>query len=119
NFGYFLGILFVMPELFKSPLAIVDVETTGTSYKNGGVIDIGILRVENGQVVQTMQQLINPGAQIPAFVTQLTGITNDDLEGAPMFADVATDVYELLEDCIFVAHNVRFDYAFIKEELLR
>ena len=108
-----------MPELFRSPLAIVDVETTGTSYKNGGVIDIGILRIEQGEVVQTMRQLINPGSPLPAFITQLTGITNDDVVDAPAFNEVAQDVYELLEDCIFVAHNVRFDYSFIKEALRR
>jgi DNA polymerase III subunit epsilon len=108
-----------MPDLFSQPLAIVDVETTGMSHVHGGVIDIGILRVENGQVVQTMRQLINPGSLIPAFITQLTGITNDDLADAPAFTDVAQDVYDLLEDCIFIAHNVRFDYAFIKEEMSR
>lgn len=108
-----------MPELLNSPLAIVDVETTGMSYKNGGVIDLGILRIEQGQVVQTMRQLINPGTPLPAFITQLTGISNQDVADAPSFADIAQDVYDLLEGCIFVAHNARFDYAFIKEELLR
>ncbi len=108
-----------MPNLFHSPLAIVDVETTGMSYKNGGVIDVGILRIEQGQVVQTMRQLINPGTSLPAFITQLTGISNDDITGAPTFTEVAQDVYDLLEGCIFVAHNARFDYAFIKEELGR
>ena len=108
-----------MPELFNFPLAIVDVETTGMSYKNGGVIDVGILRIEQGQVVQSMRQLVNPGTPLPAFITQLTGISNQDVADAPSFSEVANDVYDLLEGCIFVAHNVRFDYAFIKEELLR
>lgn len=108
-----------MPELFNSPLAIIDVETTGMSYKNGGVIDVGILRVEHGQVVQTMQQLVNPGTPLPSFITQLTGITNEDVADAPLFDDIARDVYDLLEGCVFIAHNARFDYAFIKEEFSR
>lgn len=108
-----------MPHLYDYPLAIVDVETTGTSYSHGGVIDIGVLRIEHGQVVQTFQQLVNPGAPIPAFITQLTGITNQDLAEAPSFTDIAADLEDVLADCVFVAHNARFDYAFIKEEFRR
>lgn len=108
-----------MPQLFDYPLAIIDVETTGMSHLHGGVIDVGLIRVEHGQVVHTYQQLINPGSPIPAFITQLTGITNDELESAPSFADIATELRGLIDGCIFVAHNARFDYAFIKEEFRR
>ncbi len=108
-----------MPHIFDYPLAVIDVETTGTSYTYGGVIDVGVLRIEQGQVVQTFQQLINPGTTIPAFITQLTSITNDQLADAPYFGDIAKQLHELLTDCVFVAHNARFDYAFIKEEFKR
>lgn len=108
-----------MPHLYDYPLAVVDVETTGTSYLRGGIIDIGVFRIENGQVVQTYQRLLNPGSVIPAFITQLTGITNEDLSSAPAFADIANDLEDILADCIFVAHNARFDYAFVKEEFKR
>jgi DNA polymerase-3 subunit epsilon len=105
--------------LFDQPLAIVDVETTGMSSQNGGVIDIGVLRIEHGQVTEAYSQLINPGVRIPAFITQLTGIENQDLEEAPSFADIASHLWDLLDGCIFIAHNVRFDYSFIKQEFKR
>jgi DNA polymerase-3 subunit epsilon len=105
--------------LLDQPLAFVDVETTGTSFKNGGVIDVGVVRIENGQVVSTFQQLVNPGSRIPQFISNLTGITNDQLEDAPAFAEIADQFREIVEGCIFVAHNVQFDYAFIKEEFRR
>jgi DNA polymerase-3 subunit epsilon len=106
-------------SLFDYPLVVIDVETTGISHRYGGVIDVGVLRIEDGQVVETFQHLINPGSRIPAFITQLTGITNDDLASAPYFADIAPQLQLLLKDCIFVAHNARFDYSFIKEEFRR
>ena len=108
-----------MPHLLDQPLVIVDVETTGTSYRYGGVIDVGVLRVENGHIVRTFAQLINPGSAIPAFITQLTGITNDDLADAPSFKEISPDLFNILDGALFVAHNARFDYAFIKEEFRR
>ena len=108
-----------MPNLYDYPLAVIDVETTGTSYTHGGIIDVGVLRIEQGNVVGTYQQLVNPGSAIPAFITQLTGITNEQLADAPAFADMSSELQNILSDCIFVAHNARFDYAFIKEEFRR
>jgi DNA polymerase-3 subunit epsilon len=109
-----------MPHtILDSPLAIIDVETTGMSYTHGGVIDIGVLRIEHGEIVQSFHQLVNPGTAIPSFITQLTGITNDELATSPSFETIATPLHDILEGCIFVAHNVRFDYAFIKEEFRR
>ncbi len=99
--------------------AIVDTETTGTSSRYGRIIEIGILRVEQGKVTRTYQTLINPERRIPEVITAITGIDNDALENAPTFAEVADEISELLGEAIFVAHNARFDYGFLKEEFGR
>ncbi len=95
--------------------AIVDVETSGTG-RSDRVIEIGILRIENGQCVETYKTFLNPERELSPWITKLTGITDSDLEHAPLFADVAEQVHRLLQGAIFVAHNVAFDYAFIKNE---
>lgn len=99
-------------------LAIVDVETSGTGYDDR-VIEIGILRIENGVCTETYKTFLNPERELSVWITRLTGITNADVETAPHFADVADDVARLLRGAIFVAHNVAFDYAFIKGEFAR
>ncbi|MBY0310359.1 3'-5' exoribonuclease [Patescibacteria group bacterium] len=97
----------------------VDVETTGASAINGQIIEIGIIRVENGSIVETFQTLIQPDRPISNLITQITGITIDDLAGKPTFDEVALHIQELLSDAIFVAHNARFDYGFVKNEFKR
>ena len=100
-------------------LAIVDVETNGGYMDSGQVIEIGILRVENGVVVETYRSFVKPARHIPWWITQLTGITNEDLENAPFFEEIAVEVHRLLSGAIFVAHNVGFDHVFIKNEFRR
>ena len=99
--------------------SFVDIETTGTSARHDRVIEIGILRVENDRIVKKYNQLINPETHVSPFITQITGITPDDLEDAPTFEIVKDEVYELLHGSIFVAHNVRFDHGFLKNEFKR
>jgi DNA polymerase-3 subunit epsilon len=99
--------------------AIVDVETTGASPVNDRVIELGIMRVEHGKVVRTINTLINPEKHLSPFITRITGINPDELLGAPTFEDVSEEVKEILSGAIFVAHNARFDYGFIKNELKR
>ncbi len=106
-------------ELNSRTFAIVDVETTGASPMFDRVIEIGIVRVENGTVVQTFQTLINPQKSLPPSITLMTGIAPGELETAPVFEDVAHTVAELLSGAIFVAHNARFDYGFLKNEFKR
>lgn len=101
------------------PLAIVDVETTGASATYGRIIEIAVIRVEEGKVKRTFQSLLNPERYIPFSVEQLTGITNNDVEHAPLFGDIARELSRLLDGAIFVAHNARFDYGFIKNEFRR
>lgn len=105
--------------MLPAKLAFVDIETTGMSALRGRIIEIGIVRVENGKVTQKYHQLINPQAYIPAEIEMLTGITLKDLENKPTFREIAGDILNILEDCVFVAHNVRFDYSFLKQEFLR
>lgn len=98
---------------------IVDVETTGGSPYFNRIIEIGILRVERGEVVTKYQTLINPLMELPEFITKLTGLRDEDLFNAPTFDEVKDEILELFEDSVFVAHNVGFDYDFIQEEFRR
>lgn len=105
--------------MLPDKIAFVDIETTGGRPLRDRVIEIGIVRVENNVEVARYSQLINPHTAIPSPIVGLTGISGDMLYGAPTFAEVKRDVLELLADCTFVAHNVRFDLSFLKHEFKR
>ncbi len=106
--------------MLPKKMCFVDTETTGMRSTYDRVIEIGIVRVEDGEVTQTFQTLINPGfTSIPPEIISMTGISPAELENAPTFRQVKDDIREFLEDCVFVAHNVRFDYAFLKNEFRR
>lgn len=100
-------------------LAVVDVETTGSSAVYDRVIEVGVLRVSQGRLVGTYGTLINPERPIPPIITQITGISDKDVAAAPAFNDVAFRIKECLRGCVFVAHNVRFDYSFLRNEFER
>ena len=100
-------------------LAFIDVETTGAHPVRDRVTEIAILRVEGGEVVARWESLVNPGMSIPGMIQDLIGITNAMVADAPPFASLADTVASLLEGCVFVAHNARFDYGFIKNEFAR
>lgn len=100
--------------MFDQPMAFVDIETNGKFGTEGRIIEIGILRVENGEVVDTYSSLVNPGGSIPVWIEKLTGIRSADLIDAPYFDEIASDILRLLDGALFVAHNVRFDYSFVK-----
>lgn len=100
-------------------LSFVDVETTGMSSRYGRIIEIGIIRVEDHQIVDEYSTLINPNTHIDPFITTLTGITLEQLQDAPSFYAVKDRIKKLLLDTVFVAHNVLFDYSFIKHEFER
>lgn len=105
--------------LDKNNFTIVDVETTGGSPFFNRIIEVGLLRVERGEVVEQYQTLINPEMEIPEFISRMTGITDSHVKHKPKFADIAQDLLSKFEDAIFVAHNVSFDYSFLKEEFRR
>lgn len=100
-------------------LAIVDVETTGVSVTGDRVIEIGVVRTERGTVARTFQSLVDPEQRIPPFIERLTGIRNQDLEAAPTFRALREELEAILDGCVFVAHNVRFDYGLIRNEFAR
>lgn len=101
------------------PLVFLDIETTGASARMSRITEIGALRVENHKVVATYNQLVNPEQPIPAFISNMTGISNQMVWEAPTFRGIADDLELFLSDAIFVAHNVGFDYSFIKSEYAR
>ena len=103
-------------------LAFVDVETTGGSPAREHVTEVGIVRVDfDGDDVRVDEwsTLVNPGVPIPAEIQWLTGITNEMVRAAPPFAEIAQLVFDRLEGAIFVAHNARFDYGFLRAEFHR
>jgi DNA polymerase III subunit epsilon len=102
--------------MFEYPVVFVDIETTGGSYRNSRVLEVAAIRYENGEVVQEFSTLVNPESYIPASITTLTGITESDIIDAPRFEDIADELFEMLSGAIFIAHNVRFDYSFLKNE---
>lgn len=105
--------------MLPSSICFLDLETTGTSSTFGRIIDIGIIKVEEGQVVEEYNKLINPERTLDPFISQMTGITSNLLESAPTFAEVRNEVLELLAESVIVAHNVRFDYGFLRNEFKR
>lgn len=105
--------------MLPTSLSFVDIETTGANPVSGRIIEIGILRVENNELVKTYKSLINPQRYIEPFIQNLTGITQEKLENAPTFEQIKDEILEMVDGTIFVAHNVRFDYGFLRNEFKR
>ncbi len=103
----------------EQPYVVVDIETTGGNNSYNRITEIGMVKLIAGEEVDRYQTLINPQRRIPANITRLTGISDDMVEDAPIFADVASEIAAFTEDAVFVAHNVNFDYGFIKQEFAR
>jgi DNA polymerase-3 subunit epsilon len=97
--------------------AIVDIETTGGHASANGITEIAICIHDGKKVVKRFQTLVNPQREIPIYISALTGITNEMVQSAPPFEDVAADIYHLIHGKIFVAHNVNFDYSFVRYHL--
>lgn len=102
--------------MLPQKIAFVDIETTGLSNSYNRIIEIGIVRVEDNQVVQVYHSLINPETHLSPDIERITGIISKDLENAPTFRSIKEEILEALIDATFVAHNVRFDYGFLKNE---
>ncbi|WP_165741510.1 exonuclease domain-containing protein [Pseudoalteromonas sp. Z1A6] len=104
---------FVDPNRIYS---VVDIETTGGLKGGNRITEIGLVKVQHGKVIDTWTTLVNPQRHIPGFITSLTGISDSMVRNAPVFAEVAQPLLDKLAGSIFVAHNVNFDYGFIKKE---
>ena len=93
--------------------AVVDIETTGSTPQSAGITEIAIV-IHNGvEVTGKFVTLINPRHKIPPFIVNMTGISDEMVAGAPLFEEVAPQIYNLLNGRVFVAHNVSFDYSFV------
>lgn len=97
--------------------AIVDIETTGGHASANGITEVAICLHDGMQVTHRYATLINPGRDIPVYIRVLTGISNEMVQDAPAFQQVAHEIYQLLHDKIFVAHNVNFDFSFLRYHL--
>ena len=97
--------------------AIVDIETTGGYAANNGITEIAIVLHDGKNEINRFETLVNPGIPIPRYIQALTGITDGMLKDAPGFADIASRVFDMLKDAVFLAHNVNFDYSFVKYQL--
>jgi DNA polymerase-3 subunit epsilon len=100
----------------QSMYAIIDIETTGGSSRLEKITEIAIFLHDGNAITGEFTSLVNPERNIPYFITSLTGITNEMVEDAPRFYEIAKTIVELTEGRTFVAHNARFDYSFIREE---
>ena len=100
----------------KRKYAVVDLEATSAS-SNAKIIQVGIVIIENSQIVKTYETDVNPHEKLTSHIRQLTGLTDKRLRKAPDFSQVARKIYELIEDAIFVAHNVKFDANLLAEAL--
>jgi DNA polymerase-3 subunit epsilon len=105
--------------LLAREIAFVDVETTGTAPTGARITEVGIVRVVDGALAEEWCSLVNPECSIPEAIQALTGITNELVRDAPTFAELRHEVLGRLEGRLFVAHNARFDYGFIKNEMRR
>ncbi|MEG8945847.1 exonuclease domain-containing protein [Rosettibacter firmus] len=100
----------------KADYCVFDFETTGTSPSLDKVIEIGIVKISKGKIIDTFQSFINPGRPVPYFITLMTGITNSDVSNAPYFEEVYYKIKEFVGDSILVAHHLNFDYSFLRNE---
>lgn len=108
------------PERWQDmPLAVFDVETTGLDPEEDRIIEVGIIRFEKGEVIESYGQLVNPGRPIPEDSTRITGITDDDVKDAPRFEEIATAVHQRLQGVGLVAYNLSFDRSFLRNAFQR
>ncbi len=98
---------------------LLDLETTGATPLKDRITEIALIKFEDGQEVDRWQTLVNPQTNIPDFIQSLTGITNEMVEDAPTFEQVAGELLDYLDDTVMCAHNVRFDHGFLKAEFKR
>lgn len=108
--------------MFASRIAFVDLETTGTSPAGARITEVGVVLVEtegSERRVSEWASLVNPGCRIPPEIVRLTGISDAMVAGAPRFEQIAGELAERLAGAVFVAHNARFDYGFLRAEFAR
>lgn len=95
---------------------VVDVETTGLNPSYNNIIEIALVKVLNNEIIDVYSTLVNPARDIPYFITQFTGISNDDVYNAPFFEDIVDEITSFVEGTVFTAHNLSFDLSFVRKE---
>jgi DNA polymerase III subunit epsilon len=110
---------FPSTPLDEAEFSVLDVETTGLSARNNHIIEIGIAKVRNLRIVDRYHSLVNPGCDIPYFITQFTGITNDDVYDAPYFGSLIENINKFIGSSVISAHNLSFDDSFLTYEYIR
>jgi DNA polymerase-3 subunit epsilon len=106
-------------ESLPQDLVFVDLETTGGRAAYDRITEVGIVRVSNGELVEEWSSLVNPERPIPTYIEGFTGISNAMVADAPRFGEIAALVRQKLQGAVFVAHNARFDYSFLRSEFLK
>lgn len=110
----------ILPDLraeYRPMYAIVDIETTGGYAAAHGITEIAIRHFDGNEITASFNSLVNPRQPIPRYIQAMTGITDEMVAGAPGFEEIAAEVYAFLKDRVFVAHNVNFDFSFLKAHL--
>lgn len=98
---------------------VVDIETTGNGIQGNRITEIALYNIDGDQITDSFSSLVNPGCEIPAFITGLTGITTAMVRRAPTFEALAPQIAAFCEGRVFVAHSVNFDYPIVREEFAR
>lgn len=106
-------------RLEELDFVVVDLEATGAKMPPNRVIELGAYRIRQGRIIDNFLTLVNPEISIPRFVMQLTGITNEMVKAAPVFAEVAPKWLDFLSDAVLIAHNAPFDTSFLNHEISR
>lgn len=103
-----------------APLTVfIDLETTGLSPQTDGITEVGAIILRAGEPAREWSRLVRPARPIPPEIAQMTGISNDMVRDAPDFGEVAGELRAILDGALIVAHNARFDYAFLKQAFAR
>ena len=97
---------------------VLDLETTGLNPRTDKIIEIGALLVEDGEILDTFSTFVSPGRKLLPQTTEITGITDEMLEHAPVFADIAEKLLAFLGEHVLLGHSIISDYAFLKKELV-
>src|SRR5690606_32696404 len=113
----------IYDEIIKLPVeqtefSVVDVETTGITPRLNSIIEIGIVKVKGLKIIDRYSTLINPGRPVPYYITQLTGISDDEIFNAPFFEEVADEILQFISGTVLTAHNLSFDKSFLNREFL-
>lgn len=103
----------------QASFVVCDVETTGLSPQREAIIEIALVKIENLKITDKYATLLNPNRFIPRYITEMTGIKNEDVQNSPTFRDISYKLQEFIGDAVFVAHNAKFDYNFLLHSFLR